>query len=328
MKNVLVGLLASVLTQAALADLTLYTDRPTSRLLPAAQKFEALTGEKVVIVEAAYPQLVERLKTEGATTPADLLMTKDLVNLVDATERHLFQPFTMTEALLKVSPSMRDPQNLWTAITFRVRSLVYDPSRVNPSEISSYADLANAKWAGRLCLRTSRGGYNEALASYLIAQNGVEGAKTILSGWVDNLATNVFPNDISMLEAIAAGTCDVGISNHYYLAQVVAQNPNFPIRMHFLEQNAGGVHTNGTGIGILKTSGKRNLAQKFIELLLTDEFQLQISAGHFDYPAVQGLTPSSLIKDWGTFKADSRTWSEIGTHLPAARQIFSEIGYK
>ncbi|MFN7727777.1 MAG: extracellular solute-binding protein [Bdellovibrio sp.] len=328
MKKTAMALLVALTAQTATADLTLYTDRPTARLTPVAQKFQALTGEKVIIVEAGYPALIAKLTAEGSQTPADSLMTKDLVNLIEASQKNLFQPMATTRETSRVIPAMRDPQNLWIGLTFRARTAAFDPSRVNASDINNYADLADAKWAGRLCLRSSSGGYSEALGAYLISTYGAEKAKEILMGFIANLATTVFPNDTALLEAIATGVCDVGIVNSYYLAGIVAQKPNFPVKIQFLEQSKGGVHTNGSGMGILKTSQKLALAQKFIELLLTEEVQLQISSGHLDYPVIQGLIPNTFIKDWGTFKTDSTPWSQIGTFVPQARQIFSEIGYK
>lgn len=324
----LLSLLATALfTGTAMAEIVVYTDRPTARLQPAGTRFEELTGEKVVFVEAAYPDLAKRLELEGAETPADLLIAKDIVFLADATGKGFFQSMQLSPAVERVAPAMRESSGKWVALTYRARTLAYDPQRVNAAEIENYEDLAQDKWAGRLCLRTSKGSYNESLTSFLLAKNGTAGAKSILEGWIANLAAPVFPNDTSLLEAIAAGTCDVGIVNHYYLAQLHALNPNFPVKIKFLEQNKGGVHANGAGIGIVKGSKNAGLAQKFLELLLSDEFQLQISAGHLDYPAVAELQPSSLIKDWGTFKADTTPWSEIGTFVPAARALMKEVGY-
>lgn len=321
----LFGLL--VFASVAQADLTLYTDRPTARLQPAADAFHARTGQKVNIVEASYDQLMARLQAEGAGTPADLLFVKDLVYLGEVADKGMFQAMPSTRAAAQVASAMRHPQNHWVAVTYRARTLAYDPTRVDIRTISSYEDLADAKWAGRLCLRTSKGGYNEALTAQLIAKNGAQRTQTLLKGMIDNLAAPVFPNDTALLQAIAAGTCDIGIVNHYYLAQLHAQNPNFPVKIHFLDQNKGGTHVNGSGIGILKTSRQAALAQQFIDLLLSREFQLQISAGHFDYPAVMGLAPTSLIRNWGTFRASDANWQDVSRFVPTARNLFRQVGY-
>ena len=325
-------LLASMVVLAGLSakaeTLTIYTDRPTERLQPLADKFKAEKGVEVVIVEKGYDDLANQIEADGAATPADLLFTKDIVYLSDMTKRGLLQPLSDVKVQNSVIPAMRDPNNNWVAVTFRARTMVYDPSRVDASELSDYEDLADAKWAGRICLRGSRGTYNVALLASFIHHKGETAAKNIMAGILDNMAADVFPNDIAMMNAIANGVCDVGISNTYYLGQVLAQNPNFPIKPFFANQNTTGVHVNGSGIGIVKHSKKAALAQEFIALLLTKEAQLHLSSGHMDYPAAVGVTPNTLIADWGTFKVDATNWSIIGDNVPAAKQIIKELDYK
>lgn len=306
---------------SAQAELVVLTDRPQARFAKAAEIFKAQTGETVKFVEGAYPQLVEQIAT------GDLLMTKDLVLLADLKAKNLLQSFAPTSSFSRIHSSMKDRDNQWTALTVRARTLVYNPTVVNPDEIQSYADLAGDEWAGRLCLRTAKADYNVALTGGLILTYGPEKTKEILSGWVANLAADVFPNDTAMLEAIANGQCDVGIANHYYLAQLLAQKPSLPVNIKFLNQNDGGVLTNGSGIGLVKTSTQQKLAQAFVEILLTDEIQLSISAAHYDYPAVQGLLPSTLIKEWGTFKVSPLNWSDVGAKAADAKKLMSEVGY-
>lgn len=325
--NTLLLILITLASQSAQAGLTVYTDRPTARLQPAADRFESLTGQKVKFIEASYNDLSKRLDSEGQNSPADLLITKDLVFLGDAVKNNFLQPMRLTPSVQKVALALRDSASNWVALTFRARTMAYDPSRVNAAEIESYDDLADAKWAGRLCLRSSKSSYNQALTSYLVATRGESATLATLKGWIENLAAPVFANDTALLEAIAVGTCDVGVVNHYYLAQLHAKNPNFPVKIKFLDQKKGGTHLNGAGIGIVRASKQQELAQKFIDLVLSDEFQLQISAGHFDYPAVSNLLPSSLIKEWGAFRGDSTPWSELSNHIPAANSLMKEAGY-
>lgn len=332
MKRSILGLFSVLfvtgLATQAHADLTIYTDRPTARVQSIADEFTKMTGEKVVIVEEAYGKLLTRLKTEGSASPADIIFVKDLVYLAELSNLGWFQPLNSTVVDQSVAPQMRDPKSFWTAITVRGRTIVYDSTRVQASELKGYEDLAHEKWAGRLCLRTGSSAYNEALVGGLIEVHGAAKATEIVDGWVQNLATDPIPGDTGVLEAIANGVCDVGITNTYYLGQMVAKNPAFPVKAYFADQTSTGVFGNGTGAGVSVTSKQKDLATKFIELMLTDKFQLEMSSSHFDYPAKQGLLPSTLVKDWGTFKYNDANWTAVGSRAEEARELIKTVGYR
>lgn len=323
------ALLVSLLSVSSVSQaLVIYTDRPTDRVQPAAVEFEARTGQKVTIVELSYDKLLARLKAEAQNPVADLIFVKDLVLLAELSKDGYFQALQTPAVTSLVEPAMQDSQKMWTAITYRARTLVYDPAQVKANEIQNYVDLADAKWAGRLCLRTGKGGYNEALVASLIENLGYAKAKEVVANYVANLAVAVKPNDNQVIEAIAQGDCAVGIVNSYYLAGYYAKNSNFPVKISFLNQSTTGTHVNGAGVGVTATSKNAALAESFIGLLLEEKFQLQFSAGHLDYPARKGLTPNTLVKEWGTFKADAANWSKLGTLVPEARRLMSEVGYQ
>lgn len=317
--------LAFAFAHLAWADITVYTDRPQARFANAAQAFEQQTGEKVVFVEMGYKDILAKLQMD--TTPADVVITKDIVYLAELTGKNLLQPMAMTDAVKTVRPFMREPNLNWVGLTFRARSVIYDPSRVNPADLTTYEDLASSKWAGRLCLRTGKAAYNEALVAGLIANQGEEKAKEIVSGWIANLATDVMSDDNQVIEAITQGTCDIGIVNHYYLAQAIDKSKNLPVRMAFMDQNTSGVLTNGAGMGLVKGSAKAAVSQKFIDILLSKDVQLEVSRAHLDYPIVDGLLPDTFIADWGTFKINDKNWNDVGTLAPKARAMISEVGY-
>lgn len=321
-------LLTATATGASAETLTIYTDRPTARVQPIADQFKSQTGVDVAIVEKAYADVLAQLQTEGAATPADLVFTKDLVFLSDLTQKGLLQPLTSPAVKSRVASAMKDANDHWVGITYRARTLVYAPDRVKVSEISDYEDLADAKWAGRVCMRTSKGTYNVALIASLVHHKGETAAKNIMAGILDNLAVDVYPNDTAMMTAMANGICDVGIANTYYLAGLLEQNPNFPIKPLFANQNSTGTHVNGSGIGIVTFSKKAALAEHFISLMLQENNQLWLSGSHLEYPAALGVTPNTLIKDWGTFKIDPTSWSVIGESVPAAKSIIKELDYK
>ena len=319
---------ALICAQSALANLTIYTDRVTANLLPIANEFTARTGEKVTIVELAYPALKTRIETEKENSPADLIFVKDFIYLNEMTDLGFFKPYT-SEVIATATPEqMRHSQNLWTAISFRVRSLIYNSTVVNPADITSYTDLASDVWAGRVCVRSGSHAYNQALVSGFVHNLGTEKTTDFLTSLMANLAVDPMANDRAVIDAVASGICDVGFVNHYYLAPYVAANPAFVVKMSFLNQGSSGVHTNGAGIGIYNASKNQASAEKFIELLLEDKVQLQWSAGHYDYPAKTNLIPSTLIKDWGVFKAEQASWQTLGKSLPAALKIISDVQYK
>lgn len=313
---------------SAHAKLTVFTDRPMARFQKAAQIFQAETGQTATFFEAGYDGLLKTLERDGAASEADVIIVKDIVYLAQLKSKGHLQSMKPSAALRRVHSHMRDPQNAWVGLTFRARTAVYNPhAGLSASDFTTYEDLASPKWKGRLCLRTSKGSYNEALTGFLLATTGSQKAKSTVSGWVANLALPVFGNDTAAMEAMARGECDAAIVNHYYFAGLLAKNPNFPGKIAFLNQNGKGVHTNGAGMGIVKVSKQAALAQKFIEILLRDEIQIEVSAAHFDFPVVKGLAPTTHIRNWGTFKMDPTPWSQVGAQAAGARALMNQAGY-
>lgn len=309
------------------AELVLYTDRSPDAIAPIVAEFEKRTGESVVIVSMGYKEIRERLELEGANSPADLVFTKDLVYLSELERMGVFQPMSSPEVVNAVEPYMQSPEKNWTAITFRARTVVYSPVTVMPGEITSYADLAQPQWQGRLCVRVSSSSYNVGLLGFFIETMGYDNAKDMLAGWMNNLAQEPFPNDTSILEAIANGLCDVGVVNSYYLGLKKRDNLAFPVDILFANQDQGGVHTNGTGMGVLKTSDTPELAEQFVALMLEEGSQLHLSGGHMDYPARKGLMPNTLVAEWGEFLKAPVNWSVIGDRANEALQLADEVGY-
>lgn len=325
--KILIMLSALFGLQMAQAELVVYSDRPQSRFAEAVQEYTAQTGEEVIFIEASYKELVERLVLEGELSQADLILTKDLVYVADLKKKGLLKSFSASPTVETVPSFMRGKQNEWVTLSVRARTAVYNPSLVGANELTTYADLADPKWQGSLCLRTSKAAYNEALTAGLIAKHGEETASSIVSGWVNNLAQAPMPNDTEVLNNIAQGNCLVGIVNHYYFAGIKSRDPNFPVEIAFLNQADQGVFTNGTVLGLLKTTDSEENAQRFLEILLQEKHQLSISGAHFDFPAVEGLAPDTFIKDWGSFLKNPLSWDDIGEKVPQARKMMDEAGY-
>lgn len=329
MKSILSLTIALVVSTPAFADtvLSIYTDRPTARVLRATEDFARENNVEIQVVEKPFSELLNRLIGEGQKSPADIVFTKDLVYLNDLKSKNLLQIMDSAALKSRLESSMVDSDDQWVAVTYRARTAVYNPDMVDPAQLSTYEDLASEKWKGTLCLRTSKGSYNEALSAYLVTHYGKDKARNILKGLVDNLATQPFPNDTALIEAVANGVCHVGIINTYYLGMEKAKNPHLPAEVFFLNQQDGGVHTNGSGMGILKTASDKALAQKLVEHFLSDKVQQELADSHFEFPASTAVKPTTLVKDWMPFGVSHLLWSEIGLNVSTAKELIKEVGY-
>lgn len=319
-------LIASLLMSvSAMADLVLYTDRPAARMQVVADMYKAATGEVVQVNEMSYADVLMKAQDPGST--ADVLFVKDGVYLQELKQNNLFAAMNSPVLTANVEPALRDSDNAWTFITSRARTLIYDDS-VDVSAINTYADLADPQWAGTLCIRTANNSYSVGLNSALIADYGPEEARSILEGWVANLAGPVYPNDTAILNAIANGECTFGITNSYYLGALLSQQPNLPLKIKFLNMKSGGVHMNGTGAGVAASSQQKEKAQAFIEFMVSnDDVQLFLTGSHFDYPVKTGLAPNTLVKDFGPYVPTQTNWSAIGPKTQEAIELAKEVGY-
>ena len=183
---------------------------------------------------------MQRLKAEGANTPADVLITVDAGNLWYAASQGLLQPIDSATLKANIPAHLRDPGNQWFGLSVRARTIFYNTQKVKPEALSTYEALAEPQWKGRLCLRTSKKVYNQSLTAMMIEEHGAAKTEQIVKGWVANLATDVFADDTKMLEAIGAGQCDVGIANTYYFGRLQAKKPNLPVAVFWANQNGTG----------------------------------------------------------------------------------------
>lgn len=303
-------------------------------------EFENSTGEQVTILSSSFSDNLDRLKhynkpeviSQPNSVKPDLIIAKDIVYLAQLKQEGFTQAFDASPLFAEIKTGMMDSiDNHWVGLSYRARTLAYG-SNVDVSSIETYEDLAKPEWAGRLCVRTSNSSYNYGLVSYLITEYGEAKASDILLGWMDNLAQPVFSSDGQILTALNAGVCDVGIVNHYYLAReyakAQAEGTTFNVNIKFLNQGHGGVHTNGYGIALLKTSQNKDLALQFVNSLLSEKAQIQISSSQFAYPVINGLKAQTPIQSWGDFETSPLIWSEVGQNLDAAKQLILDVDYK
>ncbi|MGH8056840.1 MAG: extracellular solute-binding protein, partial [Candidatus Entotheonellia bacterium] len=293
----------SAMAAAPAQEVIAYSARIEKLIKPMFDAFTQKTGITVKYFSASEQELFERLKAEGANTPADIFMTVDAGNLWIAENAGLLQGFASETVEKNIPAHLRAKDNAWVGLAVRARPIMYSTERVKPSELSSYEALGERKWQGRLCLRTSKKVYTQSLVATMLKTLGEERAEGIVRRWMAN-QPRIFDSDTKLLEATAAGQCDVGVANTYYLAQLQAKDPKFPVAVFWPNQNDRGVHVNISGAGVTKHSKHRDTAIKLIEFLSSPEAQNLYADANYEYPANPTVKPSPLIASWGTFQAD------------------------
>ena len=315
-------------TAAGGQTVTIYSSRNEQLIKPLLDKYTEKTGVKIELVTDKTGPLMARLQAEGKNTPADMLLTVDAGNLWQAAEQGLLQPVSSTILETNVPAKYRDPKGQWTGLSLRARTIFYDPSKVSADQLSTYADLADPKWKGKLCLRSSKAVYNQSLVASIMENLGEEKTEEIIRGWVANLATDVFSDDTSMLEAIAAGQCEVGIANSYYYGRLLDEKPNFPVKIFWANQGTTGTHVNISGAGVIANSDNPDGALKLMEWLSSDEAQGLYASSDKEYPVKVGIDESELLRSWGPFKQDSISVQKFGELQTQAIQMMDKAGYK
>jgi len=327
MSVLLLQSLAMSQTVGPVGEVVVYSARIESLIKPMFDSFTATTGIPVKYFTAGEKELFERLQSEGVNTPADIFMTVDVGNLWIAEHAGLLQGFS-SEVIDKNIPShLRATDNAWVGLSVRARPIMYSTERVKPNELSTYEALGETKWQGKLCLRTSKKVYTQSLVAAMIKTLGEERTEGILRRWMAN-QPRIFDSDSKLLEAIAAGQCDVGVANTYYLAALQAKHPKFPVAVFWPNQGDRGVHINISGAGITKYAKHPDQAVKLIEFLSTPEAQNLYGDVNYEYPANPAVKPNTLITSWGEFKADTMDIAAAGELQTAAVKLMDRVGYK
>ncbi len=310
------------------ADLQIYSARHYD-LEEAFGKFEEQTGTSVEFIYGDDGELLERLKAEGDDTPADVFMTVDAGNLWNAADQGELAPLTSPKLDAAVPEDLRGPEGEWYGLAMRARTVTYNPDNVDASEFDTretYAGLTDPKWKGRLCMRDATASYTQSLVAGLIDLHGREKALEIVHGWVDN-DVEVMSNDILLLEAIDAGTCDVGINNHYYLARELAEKPDLNVELFWASQEGAGTHVNISGAGVVKSSDAPEKAKQLIEWLAT-EGQNDFVDGNHEYPVNPDAKPEPVIAGFGEFERMPLNAEAYGDLNAEAIDLLAEAGYK
>jgi iron(III) transport system substrate-binding protein len=327
--TVWIAILAAAVPALGTAEtLVVYSARNEQLIKPIFERYTAEKGVEIRFTTGEAGMLIERLAAEGRNSPADVLLTVDAGELWHAADRGLLSPVKSATLTRNVPANLRDPGDRWFGLSVRARTIAYNPAKVDPKSLSTYAALAEPAWKGRLCLRTSKKVYNQSLVAMMIADKGEAATEATVRGWVANLATEPFANDTQLLEAIAAGQCDVGIVNTYYFGRIVKERPDFPVRLFWADQKQGGVHVNISGAGVTTASRNAAAATRFLEWLSSVATQNQFAALNMEYPANPAAAVDPLVQGWGTFESSLINVSQAGQLQPAAVKLMDRAGYR
>ena len=316
------------------AELHVYSHRHYGTDVKVNALFSEKTGITVKVVNAEVDQLVERLRSEGESSPADVLIAVDAGRMQRAAAEGLLRKVE-TETLKQRTPeALRSPEGYWYPFTLRARVIVVAKDRVKPGEITSYEDLAKPEWRGRLLSRSSTSSYNQALLASIVAANGEQAASKWAEGVVKNFARPPQGGDRDQIKAIASGLADVAITNSYYLGLLLNSKDaderaaGESVRIIFPNADGRGSHTNVSCAGIVKHSKNIAEATQYLEFLLSDEVQKLYANETFEHPVLLNLALGEQLEEWGEFKVDEETFSQLGEFSPAAIRIFDKVGWK
>ncbi len=305
-----------------------YTSRQAHLIEPLFERFTDATGIEVDFVTDSEAPLIERLAAEGDRTQADVFMTVDAGNLWFATEREVLQPLDSQQLRDRIPENLRDPDDHWFGLSIRARAIVYHPDRVDSEELSTYESLAEDQWEERLCLRTSRKVYNQSLVAMLIEHLGADEAESVVGGWVDNLAATPFSSDTQMIEAVAAGRCDAGIANSYYLGRLQRDDSDYPVEIFWPNQETTGTHINISGAAVTRHAPRPDNARQLIEWLASDDAQAEFASLNLEFPVVEGTELDPVVAAWGDFRPDPTNLAVAGQRQGEAVRLMDRVGYR
>jgi len=317
----------------ATSEINIYSARKEALIKPLLDKFTVQTGVKVNLVTGKADALLKRLTSEGMNSPADILLTTDAGRLHRAKIAGVTQAFNSKQLESVIPSRYRDPEGHWVGLSLRLRPILYRKDKVNPTELSSYEDLANPKWKGRICIRSSGNIYNQSLVASLIAANGEAATEQWAKRFVANFARPPKGGDRDQIKAAASGQCDIAIANTYYLAGMLKSSESVQLQARKMavfwpNQENRGAHVNISGATIMRSSKNRDNAIKLIEFLASEEAQQWYAESNSEYPARRNTPVSKLLKGWGTFNADSLNLSRLGELNTKAVMLMDRVGWK
>jgi iron(III) transport system substrate-binding protein len=280
------------------------------------EDFADRTGTDLRIRGGSASELYERLRSEGDDTPADVLITVDAANLWRAREAGLLEPVRSRALERAVPADLRDPDGVWYGLTMRARTIMRSTDRVPPDAVTTYEGLGDQRWKGRLCLRKRPSEYNVSFVADRLAKDGPAATERMLRRWMAN-DPEIFESDTEVLEKIAEGECDVGLTNHYYLERELEEDPDFPVAAVWADQQGRGTHVNLSGLGVVRGTDRPAEGRALVEFLLQPEQQRVFEGNNHEFP-VRGATD---------FKRDAIDVDGAGPRLDDALELMDEVGW-
>jgi len=331
LRTSLLATCAALVGLPALADVNVYTTRQEALIAPVMEAFTAETGIKVNLA-FIDKGLVERLKSEGSRSPADLVITIDIANLQQIVDADVLQPVDSAALKAAVPAELRSPDDLWYALTTRARVAYAHKDRVADGEVTTYEDFASEKWKGRICTRPGVHDYNVALLAAVIAHHGEEKAKEWIAGIKANLARKPEGNDRAQVKAVWAGECDIALSNTYYMGAMLADAEQKAwaesARIVFPTfEKTGGTHLNVTGVAMTKSAPNKDEALRLMEWMVSPVAQAIYAETNHEYPVLAGAKQSDLVASWGEFTPDTLDLTDLAKLRPVALRLMEEVGY-
>lgn len=322
--------LASTAAPVLADEINVYSHRQPELIQPLVDAFTAETG---ITVNVAFVDkgMAERLVAEGDRSPADLVLTVDIARLTQVVEAGVTQAVQSEVLEANIPAALRDENDQWFGLTSRARIVYASKDRVAEGEVTTYEDLADPKWKGRICIRSGLNDYNVALVSAMLAHHGADYTKTWLEGLKANLAKKPDGGDRDQVKSIAAGECDIGIGNTYYIGQMMNDPEQRPaaetVRIVFPTFEGDGTHLNISGVAMTKSAPNHDAALKFMEWLSSDEAQKIYAETNNEYPVKPGVARSDLVASWGEFTPDSKSLTEIAKLRPEALKLIETVDF-
>ncbi|MEA2330520.1 MAG: iron(III) transport system substrate-binding protein [Thermoleophilaceae bacterium] len=280
------------------------------------EDFAAEAGIDINLRGGSATELYELIRAQGEASPADVLITVDAANLWRATEAGLLEPVRSAKLDELVPEGLRDPDGNWYGLLLRARTIMRSTERVGPDEVTTYEGLGDPRWKGRLCLRSGTSEYNVSFVADRLAKDGRPATERMLRRWMAN-EPEVLGSDTDVLDAIADGDCDVGLTNHYYLEREKQEDPDFPVAAVWADQDGRGTHVNLSGVGVVKGTGQREKAVELMEFLVQPKEQQLFSDNNHEFK----------VRDGVDFKTDPIDVAGAGAHLREALALMQEAGW-
>lgn len=330
----LVALFVLLFSTVSIAQVNVYSSRKEALILPLLKQFTADTGIEVKLLTGKDDALLRRLSMEGMASPADLLITTDVARLHRAKHMQLTQAVEQAELIEAIPAMWRDQDNQWFGLTSRSRPIIYAPSRVDVNELSRYEDLADNKWQGRLCLRSSDNVYNQSMVASALIANGEVATLAWLKGMVANLARPPAGGDTDQLKAVAAGMCDVTLANTYYLARLARSDnagDNFvasQLAVFWPNQSDRGAHFNISGVAMTRAAKNKADALALMTYMVSPSAQQWYAEVNNEYPVVTGVPMPAVLAAYGEPKADAVSLTKLGEQNQAVIRLMDQAGWR